>query len=84
MLTSGCGHNSTDSHDLIFVSVLRLGGNSPSTEERFHRLSVLGAHAVVDEDVEGGIDVGGNFKEPEHSEERVLVATARVHLWHKG
>ena len=55
-----------------------------SAEERLHRLSVPGAHAVVDEDVEGGVDVGVDLQEPEGREERVLVAASRVQLRHEG
>ena len=47
-----------------------------SGEERLHRLSVLGAHAVVH--VEGGVDVVVDLQEPERCEERVLVAASRV------
>ena len=79
---SVCGHN-TSSHDLLSVSLKR-GGDPPSAEERFHRLSVLGTHAVVDEDVEGRVDVGGNLQKPSHHEIRVLVATSRVQFRYKG
>ena len=58
------------------------GGDPPSAteEERLDRLPVPGAHAVVDEDVEGGVDVGGDLQEPEAGEEGVLVAASRAHL----
>ena len=83
MLLSGSGQHNGDSRRLLFitVSVLRLGGDSPSAENRFHRLSVLAAHAAVDEDVERGVDVGGDLKKPGRRKKRVLVATSCVHLW---
>ena len=68
---------------MLSVSILRLGGDPPSAEERFRRLSVLGAHAVVDEDVEGGVGVGSNFQQPGKHEDGVLVATSSVHLRHE-
>ena len=68
---------------MLFVSILRLGGDPLSAEERFHRLSILGAHAVVDKDVEGGVSVGRNLHQPGKHEDRVLVAMSRVHLWHE-
>ena len=83
MLTSDSGHSvNTGSLDLdpLCASVLQRGVDSPSAEERFHRLSVLGAHAVVDEDVEGGIDVGSDLQKPEHREDSVLVSTSCVQL----
>ena len=75
------GHNDTDSRGLLFSTVL--GRDTPSAEKFFHRLSVLGAHAVVDEDVEGGVDVGGNLKDPGQHEHGVLVAMAYSHIWHE-
>ena len=83
-LTSGRDHDDTDSRILLCVSVRRLCGDPPSAEERFHRLSVPRSHAVVDEDVEGGVDVGGDLQEPGRHEVGVLVATSRVQLWHEG
>ena len=77
-ITSGRGHGDTDSRSLLCVSACRLCGDPPSAEERFHRLSVPGAHAVVDEDVEGGVDVGGDLQEPGRHEVGVLVATSCV------
>ena len=68
---------------MLSVSILRLGGDPLSAEERFHRLSILGAHAVVDKDVEGGVSVGRNLHQPGKHEDRVLVAMSRVHLWHE-
>ena len=82
-ITSGRGHGDTDSRSLLCVSACRLCGDPPSAEERFHRLSVPGAHAVVDEDVEGGVDVGGDLQEPEACQEYVLVAAPRVHVWYE-
>jgi len=68
----------------LCARTVQLGADPPSAEERFHRLSVPGAHAVVDEDVEGGVDVGGDLQEPSRHEVGVLVATSRVQLWHEG
>ena len=78
-----CGPDNADSRVLLCVSVPLLGGDPPSAEESFHRLSVPGAHAVVDEDVEGAVDVGSDLHEPENREEDVLVATPSVHLRHE-
>ena len=83
MLTSDCGHNTTNSRGLLYVSVLQLGDDPPSAAEHFHRLSVPGAHAVVDEDVEGGVDVGGDLQVPQRREDRILVATSRIKLRHE-
>ena len=68
---------------MLSVSILRLGGDPPSAEERFRRLSVLGAHAVVDEDVEGGVDVRADLQEPGRRKKSVLVAASRIHLRHE-
>ena len=86
MLTSNSGHSvSTGSLDLdpLCASVLQRGVDSPSAEERFHRLSVLGAHDVVDEDVEGGVDVRADLQEPGRRKKSVLVAASRIHLRHE-
>jgi len=74
------GHDNADSRSLVCVSGPQLGFDPPSAEECFHHLSVPGAHAVVDEDVEGGVDVGGDLQEPEACQENVLVAAPRVHV----
>ena len=78
------GHDNADSRSLVCVSGPQLGCDPPSAEDCFHHLSVPGAHAVVDEDVEGGVDVGVDLQEPEGREERVLVAASRVQLRHEG
>ena len=77
------GNNYTDTRNPLCVGAPRLGRDPPSTEECFHRLPVLGAHAVVDEDVEGGVDVGGDLQEPEACQEYVLVSAPRVHVWYE-
>ena len=84
-LNPACGHHNTDTRGLLFDSALRLGGDPPSAteEERLDRLPVPGAHAVVDEDVEGGVGVGGDLQHPGDRQHRVLVAVARVHLRHE-
>ena len=74
--------DTSDSCSFLFVSVLQLGSDSSSAEERFHRLSVLGAHAVVDEDVKGRVDVGVDLQEPERRKVRVLVTASCVQFWH--
>ena len=76
-------HDDTDSCGLLCDSVLRFRGDPPTAEERFHGLSVLGAHAVVDDDVEGAVDVGSYLQQPGHRLVGVLVASPRVHLRHK-
>ena len=82
-LTPGCGHDNANNISFLFVSVFQLGGGPPSAKKRFHRLSVLGAHAVVDEDVEGGVDVRADFQEPGRRKKSVLVAPSRIQLWHE-
>ena len=83
MLTLVCGNGGTSyrGHCLLFNLV---GGDPPSAEELLHRLSVPGAHAVVDEDVEGGVEVGGNLNEPSQQEISVVVAASRGQLRHEG
>ena len=83
MLASDCGHNTTNSRALLYVSVLQLGHDPASAEEHSDRLSVPGAHAVVDEDVEGGVDVGGDLQVPQRREDRILVATSCIQLRHE-
>ena len=63
---------------LLFLAVTR-----PPQKSFFHRLSVLGAHAVVDEDVEGGVDVAGDLQQPGQHEHGVLVAKPGSHFWHE-
>ena len=74
-------HDDIDSRGLLLSTVP--GADPPSAEKFFYRLSVLGAHAVVDEDVEGGVDVGGDLQHPGQHEHGVLVATPRSHFWHE-
>ena len=52
----------------------------PLQKSAFIVSSVLGAHVVVDEDVEGGVDIGVDLQHSERHEVSVLVATPRVHL----
>ena len=56
------GLDDTDSRGLLFSTVL--SADLPSAEQFFYRLSVFGTHAVVDEDIEGAVDVGGDLKDP--------------------
>ena len=56
------GLDDSDSRGLLLSTVL--SADLPSAEKFFYRLSVFGAHAVVDEDVEGGVDVAGDLKNP--------------------
>ena len=46
-------------------------------------LSVSGAHGVVDQDVEGGVDVGQHVYYPDAGHSKVVVASTRVHLRHE-
>ena len=76
-----CGIDRADGRGLLSAGVC---SKPPFAEDCFHHLSVPGTHAVVDEDVEGGVDVGVDLQEPEGREERVLVAASRVQLRHEG
>ena len=79
------GHDKADSCGLLRVSLIQFCGDRAFVCRRaFASLSVPGAHAVVDEDVEGEADVGVDLQEPVEREERVLVAASRVQLRHEG
>ena len=46
-------------------------------------LSVSGAHGVVDQDVEGGVDVCQHIYHPDAGHDKVVVVSTRVHLGHE-
>ena len=77
------GYDDIHSRGLLFFVFTVLGRDTPPAEKFFHRLSVLGAHAVVDEDVEGGVDVAGDLQQPGQHEHCVLVAKPGSHFWHE-
>ena len=46
-------------------------------------MSVARAHGVVDHEVEGGVDVGGDIDDPQTRHGQVVVTSPRVHLRHE-
>ena len=54
-----------------------------SSEERPKHLPVARTHGVINEDVEGGVDVGNCLQDPEAGQEEVVMATSVVHFWQK-
>ena len=46
-------------------------------------VSVARAHGVVDHEVEGGVDVGGDIDDPQTRHGQVVVTSPRVHLRHE-
>ena len=66
-------------YDSVFLGCLPLA----SSEQYSERLPVAGADGVVHKEVEGRIDVGQCFHDPEPGQVKVIVATSNVHLRQK-
>ena len=87
LVLNGSGTRSVrDGNALGFVSCLCFAEHSLQHAARahgLHRLPVLGAQKAIDEEVDGGVDVGEQLEDADHQVEGVVVPPVQAELRHR-